>query len=172
MNSKRLSAGGIYLDTDVFPIHPMDSLRVHEFTMSFDNVINPDKNAPKRLCNGVFLSAPDSLLLAKWTDAYAQFNPHSWDEQSSIVPFQLATQFPDLIDIEWSRLSPISYAFQTADAAAALTCGIFDPISASVLIPTWDKGYSFKNSVPNKKFFHAMNRKLVLHLTMTAARLI
>ena len=43
---------------------------------------------------------------------------------SSVVPFRLATQFPDLVNIEMSRLSPISYSFQTSVLAEAITCGI------------------------------------------------
>jgi len=42
----------------------------------------------------------------------------------SVVPFRLATQFPDLVNIEMSRLSPISYSFQTSVLAEAITCGI------------------------------------------------
>jgi hypothetical protein len=92
---------------------------------------------------------------------------------SSIVPFRLAVENPDLIHVEWNRLSPISYGFQTAAAASALTCGIYDPVHKSVLYPKWDsqsKKFSFLDVKPSTDFYDVMNRKMVLHLTMTAAR--
>jgi alpha-N-acetylglucosamine transferase len=114
--------GGIYLDTDAFPTHSLDSLRIHPFTLSFDNIINQDPAEPKRLNNGVFLSEPNAAFLNLWEKEYANFDPTSFAHHSSNVPYILATQFPDLIHVEFSRISPISYGFQTAEAAAGLTC--------------------------------------------------
>jgi hypothetical protein len=165
--------GGIYLDTDAFPIRSMDSLRIHDFTMSYDNIVNPDTHAPKRFCNGVFLSSPASLYLAKWTAAYANFDPVSWDMTSSVVPFKIAVENPDLIHVEWNRLSPISYGFQTSSAAAAMTCGLLDPKQQTVLHPKWDaanKKYTLSDVTPSRTFFDRIDRKMVLHLTMTAVR--
>jgi hypothetical protein len=109
--------GGIYLDTDAFVISSLDSLRVHNFSLSFDNIVNPDKTAPKRLNNGVLLAAPDSHFLKLWTKHYANFNPNSFDYDSSTAPYQIATQYPDLVHIEMNRISPISYGFHTSRLA-------------------------------------------------------
>lgn len=161
------------MDTDVFGLKSLDSLRTHEFTMAFDNIVNPDEKAPKRLNNGVILSSPTSQFLKKWVLEYVTFDPTSWDQHSSVIPFKLATTHPDLIHVEWSRLSPISYGFQTSEAAAALTCGIYDPIGKAILNPYWNpqkKTYTFENIEPSKKLFDAFNAKLVLHLTMSQVR--
>ena len=118
-----LKMGGVYLDTDAFPIDSLTELRRFNFSLGFDNIV-ADANAPKKLNNGVILSAPDAPFLRVWSNSYADFDPTSWDFHSSVLPWKLAAANPDLVHVEISRLSPISYGFQTATAAAALTCGI------------------------------------------------
>jgi hypothetical protein len=165
--------GGIYLDTDVYPMASLDELRIHEFTMSFDNIVNSDLTAPKRLNNGVLVSSINASFLNIWMNEYSSFDSSSWAHHSSEVPYHLATQYPDLIHIEWSRISPISYGFQTSEAAAAITCGILDPTQHTILYPRWDhdsKTFTFRDTVPNKRLYQMITRKLVLHLTMTGAR--
>jgi len=174
----RLSAlskeGGIYLDTDVFPMSTsIHSLRAFNFTIAYDNVINPDKLAPKRMNNGVLMSSPGSGFLKLWTAAYASFDPNSWDMSSSIVPFNLAMEYPDLVHVEMNRLSPVSFAFQTSEAAAALTCGILMPTKGAIIHPRWDstsKSYSFQGALPDKQLYRRLQDKFVLHLTMTGVR--
>ena len=148
-----LRMGGMYLDTDAFPVDSLTELRRFNFSLGFDNIV-ADANAPKvpnsartflfpchslthsltylltpprssqKLNNGVILSAPNAPFLRVWSSSYADFDPTSWDYHSSVLPWKLAAANPDLIHVEMSRLSPISYGFQTATAAAALTCGI------------------------------------------------
>ena len=84
-------------DTDSFPTRSLDGLREHNFTISYDNIINPDQTAPKRLNNGVLLSSPGAAFLQHWSRTYATFNPRSWDHHSSVVPFKLAMEYPDLV---------------------------------------------------------------------------
>ena len=192
--------GGIYLDTDAFPIQSINLLRVHNFTLSFDNIVNPDKTAPKRLNNGVVLSAPHAPFLKLWIKHYAQFNPASFDYDSSVVPYRLATEYPDLIHLEMHRISPLSFAFQTSRIADALTCGIYVPPHytgalgppdrssssssssnsdapmprrGAIWAPVWGadgKGYTFKGTRPDEYMYSAMRQRLVLHLTMTQVR--
>jgi hypothetical protein len=50
------SMGGVYLDTDAFATSSLDSLRMHDFVISFDNIVDADKTKPKVggvLCCGV-----------------------------------------------------------------------------------------------------------------------
>lgn len=173
--------GGIYLDTDVFVLNSMDSLRVHNFTLSFDNIVNPDKNAPKRINNGVLLSAPNAPFLRLWQREYAaHFNPHSFDYDSSVVPYRLTTDYPDLVHVEMSRIAPLSYAFQTARIADAITCGILlppgsphGPAQGAIWAPVWGsygRGYTFKDTEPDAYMYAAMSQRLALHLTMTQVR--
>eukprot|EP01038_Epipyxis_sp_PR26KG_P016845 gene16845-23076_t len=166
--------GGIYLDTDAFAFNDMKELRVHNFTLSFDNIVNLDDKAPKRLNNGVILSSPSSLFLKLWMKEYNHFNPNSFDYDSSVVPYRLATQYPDLIHIEMNRLSPISYGFQTSTLAESLTCGIlcFNDHSVPYAIhhPVWDyklNGYTYHNTTPDKYMFDELKKKYVFHLTMS-----
>ena len=173
--------GGIYLDTDAFVINNLAELRQHNFTMSFDNIVNPDKSAPKRLNNGVMLAAPQSQFLHLWAKKYAQFNPESFDFDSSVVPYNLMTQYPDLIHLEMSRIAPMSFAFQTARIAEILTCGLYvPPVSnkeaslsrrGAIWAPKWDgKSHSFENTQPDEYAYTAMEKKFVLHLTMSQVR--
>jgi len=119
-----LKMGGMYLDTDAFPMDPLTELRRFNFSLAFDNIVNADERAPKRLNNGVLLSAPQAPFLRVWAGKYADFDPSSWDYHSSVLPFKLAAAYPDLLHVEMSRISPISYGFHTSVAAASLTCGI------------------------------------------------
>lgn len=173
--------GGIYLDTDAFAINNMRELRILNFTMSFDNIVNPDQTAPKRLNNGVMLAAPQSLFLHLWAKKYASFNPESFDFDSSVVPYNLMTQYPDLIHLEMSRIAPMSFAFQTARIAEALTCGLYVPPTYSatgqptrrgaIWAPRYDgKAYTYADTRPDAYMYDAMERKFVLHLTMSQVR--
>jgi hypothetical protein len=174
--------GGMYLDTDAFAVANMRELRVHNFTMSFDNIVNPDKTAPKRLNNGVMLAAPDSLFLHLWAKKYATFNPESFDHDSSVVPYNLMTQYPDLIHVEMSRIAPMSFAFQTARIAEALTCGLYVPPTplqgsasterrGAIWAPRYDgKAYTYAGTEPDNYMYAALERKFVLHLTMSQVR--
>lgn len=165
--------GGIYLDTDAFALHSLDSLRVHDFVLSFDNIVNPDQAAPKRLNNGVLLSAPKSPFLMLWMKAYARFNPNSFDFDSSVVPYRLATHFPDLVHIEWSRISPLSYGFQTYLIADSLTCAPYQLHPPAVWYPDYDhdaKSYTFEKQQPDEYMGRMLSNRLVLHLTMSHVR--
>jgi hypothetical protein len=173
----RLSAleqeGGIYLDTDVFPFKSLDDFRVFNFTIGYDNIVNPDRKAPKRLNNGVLLSSPKSDFTSIWSSTYHNFNPNSWDHHSSIVPFDIATEYPDLVHIEMSRLSPMSYAFQTSESSLILTCGILMKKDKAILHPVWDrlnKKYTYESVHPDTYVYKNLNNKYLFHLTMSAVR--
>ncbi len=161
------------MDTDAFPIGSLDSLRVHEFTLAFDNLVNPNLNEPKRLNNGIILATNSSQFLSKWINEYHDFDTSSWAKHSSEIPFFLATQYPDLIHVEWSRLSPISYGFQTAEAAAALTCGILDTNQKRIIYPKYShdsKSFIYDHDGRGKRLYTQLVNKLVLHLTMSGER--
>ena len=163
--------GGIYIDTDAFPIRSIEPLRVHEFTLAYDNIIDDTK--PKRLNNGVILSAPNAEFLSVWSSTYYNFDPQSFDHHSSIVPFKLAMEYPDLIHVEMSRISPISFAFHTSVLATALTCGIYSPNDGSILHPIWNiskRVYTFENVIPDKYMYQQLIKKYILHLTMSQVR--
>lgn len=229
--------GGIYLDTDAFlnlgnahqrigsvvsgqqyrlvdsESHPLQHLRMHAFTLSFDNIVNQDEISfppgsnvdevkikpplPKRCNNGVLLSAPKSKFLNLWRRAYDEaYHPQSFDFDSSVVPYKLFTLYPDLVHLESHRISPISYGFQTAEVAEALTCGLYIPNIRnlagfaniakndtrfgnsnkeeveSIWYPKYNhqsKKFEFPD-LPDVYMMSEVNRKLVLHLTMSQVR--
>ena len=76
-----------------------------------------------------------------------------------------------------SRLSPLSYAFQTSEAAAALTCGVLSDSGRFILYPHYDSGskaYAFhKDGIEaskNYQLYRSLQQKYVLHLTMSGVR--
>jgi hypothetical protein len=184
--------GGVYLDTDAYVIRPLRELYSQEFVIAFDNIVNIDENKPKRMNNGVLLSAPNATFLELWQREYQKFNPASFDHDSSVVPYRLATLYPDLLHVEFSRLSPISYGFQTALLAEAITCGVYLPNTATsnadvftslqlhateglLWYAQYDhehKQYSFqKTTKADAAYMHrVLGQKMVLHLTMSQVR--
>lgn len=169
------SMGGVYLDTDAFVTSSLDSLRLHDFVISFDNIVDPDKSKPKRMNNGVLLSAPNSSYLKHWMNEYALFNPDSFDYDSSVVPYRLAMQYPDLVHLEMNRISPISFFFQTSVLAESLACGILDRNRGGIWHPSWSisgRTYTYEGIAdePDRFMLAQADSKLVLHLTMSQVR--
>jgi hypothetical protein len=192
------SMGGIYIDTDAFVTHSLHELRKHNFTLSFDNIVNKDNlSLPKRLNNGIIFSSPNAVFLQIWMKTYRLFQVQSFDYDSSVVPYQLAMEYPDMIHLEMNRISPISYGFQTAKLAESLTCGLFIPPEAidesrdhssmgiskemasmfkkhgAIWYPDYNqekKVFSFANTLPDIFMFQELKKKLILHLTMSQVR--
>jgi len=94
-----LKEGGIYLDTDVFIIKPLDELLKHNFVMGVEQNMG--------LCNGVIFSEKESIFMKTWYESYhpdctregAGFKPDGWGEMSVRFPELLAKDFKDYITI-------------------------------------------------------------------------
>jgi len=71
-----------FTDTDAFALRPFEPFRYFDFTLAFDNIVNTDISMPKRLNNGVLISAPNASFLSIWSKEYAHFNPNSFDYDS------------------------------------------------------------------------------------------
>lgn len=169
------SFGGVYLDTDAFVTsYDIHLLREHEFVLGFDNIVFPKEDrVPHKLNNGVILSMPNASFLELWRNRYRSFDPSQWDMHSSIVPYELAMAYPDLIHIETHRISPFSFGFQTAKAAIALVCGIMDPLNGTIWSPRYDKStksYTYEDTTPDPYIYRSLSKKVVLHLTMSQVR--
>jgi hypothetical protein len=192
--------GGMYIDTDAYVISSaFHLLRMHDFVVSFDNIVNPPDSAlPKRMNNGILLSKPNAVFLEIWMEKYKRFNPQSFDYDSSVVPYELATQYPDLVHIEQHRISPISFAFQTATFANALTCGLYlppndeslgisskgsndktnfehhiDDNNGGIWHPKFNfakKAFSFEDTKVDYYMLEQLHKRLALHLTMSQVR--
>ncbi|KAJ1398411.1 hypothetical protein B484DRAFT_254934 [Ochromonadaceae sp. CCMP2298] len=201
-----LEEGGAYLDTDAFVVQSLAPLRQHNFTMSFDNIVNAHAplriwtgegagaaptapTMPARLNNGVMLSAPSAPFAQLWEARYSAFNPLSFDHDSSVVPYRLMQQYPDLLHLEMSRIAPMSFAFGTARAAEALACGLLMP-GEGIWAPRWtegreegaeiegaggadkalSRGYTYRGVQLDRSLYRGLRRKIVLHLTMSQVR--
>jgi hypothetical protein len=192
--------GGIYIDTDAIVSSNLNELRKFPFVLSFDNIVNKENsNLPTRLNNGVIFSAKDALFLSLWMKKYSTFHVEDFSYDSSVVPWKLTLQYPDLIHIEMNRISPVSYGFHTAKLAEALTCGIYVPPSllqenhysllnnsipktvfdevrkdGAVWYPDYNyekKQFSYENTIPDSFMFsEGLKKKLIIHLTMSQVR--
>ena len=115
-----LEEGGIYLDTDVFMIKPLDELLIHDFVMGIENGMG--------LCNGVILSEKNSVFMKTWYDSYhpsceregAGFKPDGWGEMSVRFPELLAKDFEDYITI-----LPVTAFFQPSGSPRGMAV-LFD----------------------------------------------
>jgi hypothetical protein len=96
---KLISVGGIYLDADVFVHRSFDGLLNHATVMGEQRI---DGNVVG-LCNAVILSESNAPFLMKWHSEYRTFRSKGhdayWDEHSVRIPYQLAKQFPNEIEI-------------------------------------------------------------------------
>lgn len=83
--------GGIYLDLDVVSIRSLDPLRNHDFVMGME--------AGTGLCNAVIMARNDSAFLARWWASYRDFDHRCWNRHSVVLPWQLAQQHPEDIQV-------------------------------------------------------------------------
>lgn len=156
---------------------------------------------PKRLNNGVLLSSPQNPFLSLWQQEYRRaYHAHSFDYDSSVVPFKLATSYPDLVHLEMHRLSPISFAFHTARLAEAMACGLYvedihrhpeltqrfpslaqehssgsNGKKEAIWYPVYDREkkqfrYEANAEGPDAFMMRAVRKKLLFHLTMSQVR--
>ena len=92
--------GGIYLDLDVYLLGSLNYFRQFSFVMSLDATIwNVQVN------NGIIFSSINSSFLRTWEGAHHNFNPNSWDEFSSRVPYTIWKQNKTEMRIEAESLS-------------------------------------------------------------------
>jgi hypothetical protein len=63
-------------------LRPLTPLLQFDCTLGFDNIVNSDPKAPKRLNNGVLLAKKQARFVHLWIEQYARFNPLSFDYDS------------------------------------------------------------------------------------------
>jgi hypothetical protein len=86
-----IERGGVYLDLDVICIRPFAAL------MDFDMVLGEEYGMG--LCNAVMLARPGMPFLLRWRDAYRSFDSREWNVHSVKLPYLLAKQAPDQIQV-------------------------------------------------------------------------
>ncbi|CAG8586710.1 20119_t:CDS:1 [Racocetra fulgida] len=83
--------GGIYLDLDVIVFKPFDDLLYNDFTMGIQKDVG--------LCNAVIISRPFAPFVTRWIQQYKNFNDSDWDYHSVKLPWFMAKEYPDYINI-------------------------------------------------------------------------
>lgn len=88
-----LQHGGIFLETDALVLGPHHGLRQHDFSMAFNRAPTP------QLDNGMLFSAPRAPFAALLRRTFEEWRGSPWPQLAHELPFRLATQHPDLINV-------------------------------------------------------------------------
>ena len=93
-----LEHGGIYLDTDVLVIQPLDALRRYDLSMG--------KEKTPKLISGIIVARKNALFLKIWQRSYRNnYWQYKWDYNSGIVAYKLYKERQDLVHVEPTRLT-------------------------------------------------------------------
>ncbi len=93
-----LREGGIYADIDTLFLRPIPTeWRQKEFILGQEK---PPEGADGSLCNAWIASAPGSEFCRLWLDRMGQAFDGSWSNHSTVLPFKLWKQFPQLIEVQ------------------------------------------------------------------------
>jgi hypothetical protein len=98
--------GGIYADIDTIFVHPApEALRRQPFVLGReDDIYDPDTRAAgPSLCNAVIMAQPGAEFGRRWLAAMAGAFDGSWSRHSTLLPYRLSQEHPDLIHVEPSR---------------------------------------------------------------------
>lgn len=77
------------MDTDQVVLNPLDELRNYSVVMA--SAI-PNTNYG----NGMFMGRPGAEFLNLWYESYQTFNDNQWGFHSTIMPYQLHKQHPEI----------------------------------------------------------------------------
>ncbi|KAF1824736.1 glycosyltransferase family 32 protein [Dissoconium aciculare CBS 342.82] len=99
--------GGIYFDTDVFPLRSFS----HLLNSPRDVLMGHEGGNRYGLGNAIILARPRSEFVRLWIKTYDDnaFNPKNWNEHSILMPKRLQVRYPQLI----CPLSPAAFFWPT-----------------------------------------------------------
>ncbi|KJZ73672.1 hypothetical protein HIM_07005 [Hirsutella minnesotensis 3608] len=80
------SEGGIYLDTDVILLRPLDTL----LKGRRDVIMGYEGGNRAGMCNAVIMAKSRAPFLDRWYGMYQNFDPNDWNHHSVILPRKLA----------------------------------------------------------------------------------
>ncbi|XP_077863985.1 uncharacterized protein LOC144349045 [Saccoglossus kowalevskii] len=100
------SVGGVYFDTDIFVVAPLDSLRKYDYVVG-----RPSRYT---LNNGVILTSSNSTFLKLFLDSYREYNSFCYSCNSVFNQNKLAWKHRHLVHIEnESMMKPNSNHWRT-----------------------------------------------------------
>ena len=85
--------GGIYLDADVWLLREPTALQTCECVLGL-------QEGTYGLCNAVIMAAPQARFIKQWIEEYRDFDCEQWDEHSVKRPMRIATEHPDLLNVQ------------------------------------------------------------------------
>lgn len=84
--------GGVYLDTDLLLIKPLDDLRNRDFVAGIES--------DDAICGAALMAAPGTNFLSHWLEAFEHgLSRGVWAYQCVNTPHEIACQRPDLITL-------------------------------------------------------------------------
>jgi hypothetical protein len=101
-----LETGGIYADMDTLFVRAVpEHLREHPFVLGSEGEVIPDgaSEPVSSLCNAFIMAEPGAEFGRHWLTAMPAAFGESWSSHSTLLPWRLSQQYPDLIHIEPQR---------------------------------------------------------------------
>ncbi|XP_070545627.1 uncharacterized protein [Ptychodera flava] len=100
------SIGGVYFDTDIFVVAPLEQLRRYDYVVG--------RPSGYVLNNGIIFASPNSIFLKIFYESYKQYNPHCYSCNSVFNQHSLASKHKEHIHIEnHSLVTPNSLHWKT-----------------------------------------------------------
>lgn len=95
-----LKEGGIYVDIDSLFLRPLPAQwRSQQFILGEEKAPAGAEDG-RSLCNAWIASAPDAAFCRHWLEGMEQAFDGSWSNHSTLLPYRLSKQFPELLDIQ------------------------------------------------------------------------
>lgn len=93
--------GGIYADIDTLFLRPFppEWLQQRQFILGRERVVEGEGVAGS-LCNAWIASAPGAEFGRLWLEQSSEAFDGSWSEHSTLLPYRLGMQHPDLLHVE------------------------------------------------------------------------
>ena len=87
-----LEYGGIYLDSDVVVLRPLDIFRESHFAAG-------KAGSSINLANGILIAEPQNSLLTEWLSLWQTYDGTTWNSHSTLLLTKLAKKYPNKVHI-------------------------------------------------------------------------
>ncbi|XP_070533390.1 uncharacterized protein [Ptychodera flava] len=141
-----METGGVFLDTDVIVVAPLEPLRYYDYVAG--------RSSDGYLSNGIILATKDSEFLRRFYKSYVEYENDCWDCNSVTKHHDLAVQNSALIHVE-----PTSLNTPSPDQWEQALLGKFDWKHDHFTIHVWFR--KFRDGGKRKFTFTPQNIKLL-----------